>query len=130
VVFIANRGEIAARIRRTCDRLGILAVTPRTDGPDALDLLDGPAVVSAAQAAGADAVHPGFGFLAEQAEFAEAVTAAGLRWVGPPPDAIRRMGDKAAARQLARSLGIPVLDGYDEPDQSTTALVAAADRVG
>ena len=75
---MANRGEIAARIRRTGDRLGLRTIVPATDGPDALDLLDGPAVVAAAVAAGADAVHPGFGFLAEQADFAEAVMAAGL----------------------------------------------------
>jgi excisionase family DNA binding protein len=129
-LFIANRGEIAARIRRTCDRLGIRAVTPDTDGPHALDLLDGPAVIAAAQAAGADAVHPGFGFLAESAPFAERVIAAGLRWVGPPPAAIALMGDKAAARRLAGSLGVPVPDGYDGADQSDWALAEAAGRVG
>ena len=129
-LFIANRGEIAHRITRTCDRLGIRAVVPPTVGPDALDLLDIEAVVAAAGAAGADAVHPGFGFLAENADFAEAVEAAGIRWVGPPPGAIRAMGDKAAARHLAASLGVPVLPGYDEPDQSDEALVAAAERIG
>ncbi len=129
-VFIANRGEIAGRITRTCLRLGIRAIVPETDGPDGLDLLDIGAVVDAARATGADAVHPGFGFLAENADFAEAVIAAGIRWVGPPPDAIRTMGDKAAARQLAASLGVPVLAGYDDPDQSDDALLAAADRVG
>ena len=72
-LFIANRGEIATRITRTCVRLGIRAVVPATEGPDALDLLDIAAVVAAARAAGADAVHPGFGFLAENAGFAEAV---------------------------------------------------------
>jgi excisionase family DNA binding protein len=129
-LFIANRGEIAARIARTCDRLGIVAIVPATDGPDALDLLDVDAVVAAAGAAGADAVHPGFGFLAENADFAEAVTAAGLTWVGPSPAAIRAMGDKAAARRLAASLGVPVLPGYDDPDQSEAALTDAAERIG
>ncbi len=129
-LFIANRGEIATRITRTCDRLGIRAIVPATDGPDGLDLLDIDAVVDAARAAGADAIHPGFGFLAENAEFAEAVGAAGIRWVGPPPAAIRAMGDKAAARRLAASLGVPILAGYDEPDQSDEALLAAAARVG
>jgi acetyl-CoA/propionyl-CoA carboxylase biotin carboxyl carrier protein len=129
-VFIANRGEIAGRITRTCLRLGVRAIVPDTDGPDGLDLLDIGAVVDAARAAGADAVHPGFGFLAENADFAEAVLAAGIRWVGPPPDAIRRMGDKAAARRLAASLGVPVLAGYDDPDQSDDALLAAGDRIG
>ena len=117
-LFIANRGEIARRIERTCDRLGILAVAPETDGPGALDLLDADAVVATASASGADAVHPGFGFLAENAEFAERVIDAGIRWVGPPPGAIRAMGDKAAARRLAASLGIPVLVGYDDADQA------------
>ena len=127
---MANRGEIASRIRRTGDRLGIRTIVPVTDGPDALDLLDGPAVVAAAVAAGADAVHPGFGFLAEQADFAEAVEAAGLLWVGPPPTAIRTMGDKAAARRLAASLGVPVPEGYDGPDQTDRALLGSAERIG
>ncbi|MEO8438212.1 MAG: biotin/lipoyl-containing protein [Chloroflexota bacterium] len=118
------------RIRRTCDRLGIRAVVPETDGPGALDLLDIGAVVQAARDATADALHPGFGFLAENAAFAEAVIAAGIRWVGPPPKAIRAMGDKAAARRLAASLGVPVLAGYDDADQSDQALIAAAEKVG
>ncbi len=130
VLFIANRGEIAARIGRTCDRLGIAAVVPRTTGPDALDLLDPGAVVAAAQAATADALHPGFGFLAENADFAESVIATGIRWVGPPPAAIRAMGDKAAARRLAAGLGVPVQAGYDDPDQSEAALLAAAKHIG
>jgi acetyl-CoA/propionyl-CoA carboxylase biotin carboxyl carrier protein len=129
-VFIANRGEIATRVALTCDRLGIRAVVPVTDGPDALDLLDIGAVVGAARHAGADALHPGFGFLAENADFAEAVEAAGIRWVGPPPAAIRAMGDKASARRLAATLGVPVLPGYDDADQSDAALVAAAERIG
>jgi acetyl-CoA/propionyl-CoA carboxylase biotin carboxyl carrier protein len=129
-LFIANRGEIVARITRTCQRLAIRAVAPASEGPDALDLLDPDAMVAAALAAGADAIHPGFGFLAESADFAERVVDAGMRWVGPPPAAIRLMGDKAAARRLARSLGVPVLDGYDEPDQSDRALEGAAVRIG
>jgi len=129
-VFIANRGEIAHRIARTCERLGIRAVAPVTDGPTALDLLDATAVVDAALAAGADAVHPGFGFLAENAAFAELVEAAGIRWVGPPPAAIRAMGDKAAARRLAASLGIPVLPGYDGRGQSDRVLTRAAQQTG
>ena len=129
-IFIANRGEIARRITRACDRLGITAIVPPTDGPAALDLLDIGAVVAAALAARADAVHPGFGFLAENAAFAEAVTAAGIRWIGPPPTAIRAMGDKAAARQLARRLGIPTIDGYDDADQTDATLTAAAERIG
>jgi excisionase family DNA binding protein len=129
-VFVANRGEIAARIQRTCDLIGIRAVIPATSGPDAIDLLDVDAVVAAARAGDADALHPGFGFLAENAAFAEAVIEAGIRWVGPPPEAIRAMGDKAAARQLAKKLGIPTPAGYDDADQSDEALTQAAERIG
>jgi len=103
---------------------------PSTEGAGSLDLLDIGAVVDAARAARADALHPGFGFLAENADFAQAVIAAGILWVGPPPEAIRVMGDKAAARRLAASLGVPVLAGYDEPDASDEDLVAAAATVG
>ena len=129
-LFIANRGEIAIRIQRTCGRLGIRTVAPATAGPDALDLLDASAVVAAAVASGADAVHPGFGFLAENPAFAQAVIVAGLRWVGPPPSAIRAMGDKAAARKLATKLGVPTPAGYDDADQSDAALTSAAARIG
>src|SRR4029079_4590833 len=106
------------------------AVVPRTDGEGALDLLDIAAVLAASRAAGADAVHSGFGFLAENADFAEAVLAAGIRWVGPPPAAIRAMGDKGAARRLAASLGVPVIAGYDGDGQTDKALIAAAREIG
>jgi len=166
-LFVANRGEIARRIARTAERLGIRVIVPPADRgraanrvrrpdvagradawlPDAtaltvasaaptagrgdeLDLLDIEAVVAAACAAGADALHPGYGFLAENADFAEAVIAAGIRWVGPPPAAIRAMGDKAGARRLAARLGVPILPGYDDPDQSDDALAAAARAIG
>jgi len=129
-VFVANRGEIARRIRRTGDRLGVRVTVPPTTGADAVDLLDITAVVAAAVASGADAVHPGFGFLAENADFARAVIQAGLRWIGPPPGAIRAMGDKAAARRLAVKLGVPVVPGYDGEAQTDSALVRAAGRVG
>ncbi len=165
VLFVANRGEIARRIARTAEHLGIRVVVPAADRGDAagrvglpdvagradarhphasasavasaalttsrpLDLLDIEAVIAAARAAGADALHPGYGFLAENADFAEAVVAAGIRWVGPPPAAIRAMGDKAGARRLATRLGIPILPGYDDPDQSDDALAAAARTIG
>jgi excisionase family DNA binding protein len=129
-IFIANRGEIAERIRRTCVQLGIDAIVPETIGPGGLDLLDIAAVVAAARMAEADAVHPGFGFLAENASFAEAVEASGIRWIGPPPAAIVAMGDKAAARRLARELGIATIAGYDGDDQSDAALARAARRIG
>jgi len=129
-LYVANRGEIAARIARTCRAAGIGVAFAVTDGPEAVDLLDGDAVIRAARWAGADALHPGFGFLAERADFAEAVLSAGLRWVGPPPKAIRAMGDKAAARRLAVQLGVPILPGYDGADQSDAALAAAAARIG
>jgi acetyl-CoA/propionyl-CoA carboxylase biotin carboxyl carrier protein len=129
-LFIANRGEIAVRIGRTCRQFGIQAVMPITDGPEALDLLDIAAVIHAATSAGADALHPGFGFLAENADFASAVEAAGIVWIGPPTQAIRRMGDKAAARRLATELGVPVIPGYHDPDQSEAALRAAAKQIG
>ena len=129
-LFVANRGEIAARITRTCDVLGITPIVPPTDGPDSLDLLDIDGVVAAALDAHADAVHPGFGFLAENADFAAAVEAAGLRWVGPPPAAIRTMGDKAAARRLAHELGIPTVAGYDGDEQDDATLRRAAKRIG
>ncbi|HEX3264386.1 MAG TPA: biotin carboxylase N-terminal domain-containing protein, partial [Candidatus Limnocylindrales bacterium] len=129
-LFIANRGEIAKRIRRTCDRLGIVVIEPPTGGPGAVDLLDVDAVVGAARAAHADGLHPGFGFLAENADFAAAVEAAGIAWVGPPPDAIRAMGDKAAARRLAIELGVPVVPGIEDPDRPDAALALAAKRIG
>jgi acetyl-CoA/propionyl-CoA carboxylase biotin carboxyl carrier protein len=129
-LFIANRGEIAHRIRRTAERLGIVVIDPATDGASALDLLDVASVVAAATTAGADALHPGFGFLAENATFAEAVEAAGIAWVGPPPSAIRAMGDKATARRLAVELGVPVVPGYDDAAQSDAALSRAAKRIG
>jgi 3-methylcrotonyl-CoA carboxylase alpha subunit len=129
-LFVANRGEIARRIHRTADRLGIRTIVPSTEEPDALDLLDVDAVVAAARAAGADAVHPGFGFLAENPTFAAAVLEGGMTWVGPPPEAIRAMGDKAAARHLAERLGVPVVPGYDGAGQSDRALRGAASRIG
>jgi acetyl-CoA/propionyl-CoA carboxylase biotin carboxyl carrier protein len=129
VLFVANRGEIATRIRRTAQRLGIRTYVPGSDGP-AVELLDSAAVVVAARAAGADALHPGYGFLAERADFAAAVEAAGIRWVGPPAEVIRVVGDKAAARRLAAGNGVPTLPGTADADQTDAALVAAAGTIG
>ncbi|TMD27747.1 MAG: helix-turn-helix domain-containing protein, partial [Chloroflexi bacterium] len=128
-LFVANRGEIAARIQRTADALGMLTFVPGSDPTPAVDLLDGAAVVAAALEVGADALHAGYGFLAENADFAAAVEAAGIRWVGPPADAIRAMGDKAAARRLAASLSVPTVPGYDGDDQSDGAFRSAAERL-
>jgi acetyl/propionyl-CoA carboxylase alpha subunit len=127
---VANRGEIARRIARTCAELAIGVVVPRTAGPDAVDLLNGQAVVDAARGSGTDAIHPGFGFLAENADFAQSVLDSGLTWIGPPPAAIRTMGDKGAARRIAADLGIPTPAGYDDADQSDQTLIAAAERIG
>jgi excisionase family DNA binding protein len=129
-LFIANRGEIARRIARTCGLLGIRPIVAAGEGGAAVDLLSVDAIVDAARAANADALHPGYGFLAESPELAQAVADAGIRWVGPPADAIRAMGDKAAARRLASSLGIPVVAGYDGDDQSAGALARAARMIG
>ena len=133
-VLVANRGEIARRVFATCRRLGLGTVAVYTD-PDAgaphvaeadarvrlpktNDYLNAEAIIAAAHAAGADAVHPGYGFLSENAEFAAAVHEAGLTWVGPPVDAVRAMGSKIEAKKLMAAAGVPVLDELD-PDAVT-----------
>jgi acetyl-CoA/propionyl-CoA carboxylase biotin carboxyl carrier protein len=129
-LFIANRGEIARRIVRTADTLGIKSIVPDTQGPHAVDLLSIEDVIAAATAAEADALHPGFGFLAENAAFADAVSATGILWIGPPAAAIRTMGDKGEARRLAGRLGIRTVPGFDDLAQSDEALLEAATRIG
>ena len=148
-LLIANRGEIARRIIRTAHRMGIATVAVHSDA-DATALhvreatravaLGGNAsadtylridkLIAAAQATGADAVHPGYGFLSENAEFAEAVIAAGLTWVGPPPGAIRALGNKSSAKQLALHRGVPCLPGYQGEDQSDERFVREAQAIG
>lgn len=138
-LLVANRGEIARRVFRTCRDLGVSTVAAFTD-PDAgmphvteADLavrvpayLDRDAIVAAAEASGADAVHPGYGFLSENAAFAEAVTGAGLTWIGPPPAAIAAMGSKTRAKKLMRDAGVPVL-----PEDATAfPLLVKADAGG
>ena len=130
-VLVANRGEIARRVFATCRRLGIGTVAVYTD-PDAASLhvaeadarvrldgtrgyLDAQQLVAAARAAGADAVHPGYGFLSENAEFAAAVQDAGLTWIGPPVSAVAAMGSKIEAKKMMAAAGVPVLDELD-PD--------------
>jgi acetyl-CoA/propionyl-CoA carboxylase biotin carboxyl carrier protein len=129
-LFVANRGEIAGRIATTAGRLGMACSVPSLDGPDGLDLLDPPAVVAAALAAGADSVHPGYGFLAESPALATAVIDAGLAWVGPQPAAIRALGDKAEARAIALRAGVPVAEGDEPADQSDGSLATVAARIG
>ena len=135
-VLVANRGEIARRVFATCRRLGLGTVAVYTD-PDAAaphvaeadarvrlpktnDYLNAEALIAAARAARADAVHPGYGFLSENAEFAAAVQEASLIWVGPPVDAVRAMGSKIESKKLMAAAGVPVLDELD-PDAVTEA---------
>ena len=148
-LLIANRGEIARRIIRTAKRMGLRTVAVYSDADrDALHVheadaavrigaarpresyLNVAAIIAAAQQAGADSVHPGYGFLAENADFAQAVIDAGLTWVGPPPAVIRQMGDKAEAKRIARAADVPTVPGHDEADQSERALTAAANAIG
>ncbi|MCW5649860.1 MAG: biotin/lipoyl-binding protein [Ramlibacter sp.] len=148
-LLIANRGEIALRILRTAQAMGISTVAVYSDadagalhvaqatGAHALgghapadSYLRIDKLLAAAQASGADAVHPGYGFLSENADFAQAVVDAGLVWVGPPPAAIRQLGSKSAAKALAQSRGIPCLPGYQGPDQSDERLMQEARRLG
>lgn len=148
-LLVANRGEIAVRIFRTCRRLGIATVAVYSDAdraamhvrgadeavligaaPAAESYLRTDAILTAAKATGADAIHPGYGFLSENAAFAEAVVAAGLIWVGPPSLAIRSMGPKDEAKRLAEEAGVPVLPGYRGEAQDISALTKAAESVG
>ena len=151
-VLVANRGEIARRVIRTARRMGIRAVAVYADadadlpyvreadeavrlGPvpgaqPAASYLDAAAIIDAARKTGAAAVHPGYGFLAENADFARQVIAAGLTWVGPGPEAIEQMGDKIRARNLMERAGVPVSPGSREPVTDVAAAVAEADRIG
>jgi acetyl-CoA carboxylase biotin carboxylase subunit len=148
-VLVANRGEIARRIIATARRLGIRAVAvyseadaglpfaaeadeavPIGPAPPGRSYLDMDAVLAAARRTGAAAIHPGYGFLAENPGFARRVLAEGLTWVGPPPDAIEAMGDKINARNLMAQAGVPVAAGTTEPVPSAEAAVAEAARIG
>jgi excisionase family DNA binding protein len=139
-LLIANRGEVVARIARTARELGIRTIgvhAPDDRPPDGVDLalptvdyLDSDAILDAARRAGADAIHPGYGFLAESAAFADEVEHAGLIWVGPPAAAMSAVGDKAAARRSAAAVGVPVIAGYDGEAQDDEKLTAEALRIG
>jgi 3-methylcrotonyl-CoA carboxylase alpha subunit len=148
-LLIANRGEIACRVMRTAKRLGLrtVAVYSAADAgamhvamADEAHLI-GPAppresylridrIIEVAQRTGADAIHPGYGFLSENEEFAEACAKAGVTFVGPPASAIRAMGDKSRSKVLMEKAGVPLVPGYHGEDQAEKALQAAADRIG
>ena len=148
-LLIANRGEIALRVIRACRELGVEAVAIYSDadagaphvraadvavrvGPasPAESYLNIPAIVAAGRGAGADAVHPGYGFLSERAAFAQACEAAGLIFVGPPASAIEAMGSKIGARQLMARAGVPVVPGSTPGDQTDAGIAAAAAGIG
>ena len=148
-ILIANRGEIACRVIKTARRLGIrtVAVYSEADaGARHVALADeaypiGPSparqsylvvekIIDAAKRSGAQAVHPGYGFLSENAGFAEACAQAGIVFIGPPPSAIRAMGSKSAAKALMESSGVPLVPGYHGADQDPAVLAAAAERIG
>jgi 3-methylcrotonyl-CoA carboxylase alpha subunit len=148
-LLIANRGEIACRVIRTARAMGIRTVAVYSDAdakalhvrqadeavhigpsPAAESYLRGDKIIAAAKATGAEAIHPGYGFLSENAEFAEAVAEAGLIWVGPKPDSIRAMGLKDAAKTLMQQAGVPVTPGYLGEDQSPARLLKEAKAIG
>ena len=148
-VLIANRGEIAVRVARACRDAGLASVAVYADPDrDALHVevadeafalggstaaetyLDIAKIIDVAKRAGADAVHPGYGFLSENADFAQAVIDAGLTWIGPPPDAIRSLGDKVSARHIAARAGAPQVPGTPDPVSNADEVVAFAQEHG
>ena len=148
-ILIANRGEIACRVIATAKRLGIRTVAvysaadadsrhvamadaayPIGPAPARESYLDGAKILDVARASGAQAIHPGYGFLSENAGFAEACAAAGVVFIGPPPAAIRAMGSKSAAKALMQDSGVPLVPGYHGADQDPGVLQAAADAIG
>ena len=148
-ILIANRGEIACRIIRTARRLGVATVAVYSDAdaqalhvgqadeavhigasPAPDSYLRGDTIIAAALRTGADAIHPGYGFLAENADFAQAVADAGLVFIGPSADAMRALGGKAAAKEIAIKAGVPVVPGYQGDKQDATALTAEAKKIG
>jgi acetyl-CoA carboxylase, biotin carboxylase subunit len=148
-VLIANRGEIALRIIRTCRELGIRTVVAHSKadahslpvrvadesiciGPDdpRASYLNMPALVSAASVTDSEAIHPGYGFLAENAAFADICRACSITFIGPSPEAIRLMGDKAQARRIAKDAGVPILPGSEQPLADAAEALAVADAIG
>ncbi len=148
-LLIANRGEIACRVIRTCRRLGLRAIAVHSDAdrgamhvrladearaigpaPAGESYLNADAIIAAARDARADAIHPGYGFLSENAAFAEACGRAGILFVGPEPAAIRAMGLKHEAKALVSAAGVPIVPGYMDEDQSPARLAKEAARIG
>ncbi|MET4291065.1 geranyl-CoA carboxylase alpha subunit [Bradyrhizobium sp. LB8.2] len=148
-VLVANRGEIALRVMRSARKLGLGVVAVYSDADrDALHVrqadqavhigealpahsyLNIPAIIAAARASGADAVHPGYGFLAENQEFAEACKDAGLVFIGPSPQAIESMGNKAGAKEIMNKAGVPCVPGYQGADQGDEVMLAEAKKIG
>src|SRR5579872_2180325 len=148
-ILIANRGEIALRIMRTARRLGYGVVAVYSDAdrlamhvreadegvrigeaPPAQSYLNIGAIIAAARSSGADAVHPGYGFLAENEDFARACRDAGLVFIGPSPETIRAMGNKAGAKEIMRRAGVPCVPGYQGTDQSDGVMFAEAEKIG
>ena len=148
-LLVANRGEIAARIIRTANAMGIATVAVYSEAdaglpyvadadqsvligppPPAESYLDVSAILAAAASTGADAIHPGYGFLSENADFAEQVIAAGLTWVGPPPGAMRAMSDKVDARNTMAAAGVPVAPGSGEPVRDVSEAIVHATDIG
>jgi acetyl-CoA/propionyl-CoA carboxylase biotin carboxyl carrier protein len=148
-VLVANRGEIAVRVFRTLRELGIATVAVYSEadraalhaavadeaylvgpGAPAESYLNQERIIAAARKAGAEAIHPGYGFLAENASFARACSDAGLVWIGPPPEAIEVMGSKVAARELMRGAGVPIIPGTTEPVTSAAEVTRLGDEFG
>ncbi|MBP0110915.1 acetyl-CoA carboxylase biotin carboxylase subunit [Bradyrhizobium vignae] len=148
-VLVANRGEIALRVMRSARRLGLSVVAVHSDADrDALHVhqadqavrigealpvqsyLNIPAIIAAAKASGADAVHPGYGFLAENEEFARACKDAGLVFIGPSPQAIEAMGNKAGAKEIMKKAGVPIVPGYQGTEQGDEVMLAEAGKIG
>jgi acetyl-CoA carboxylase biotin carboxylase subunit len=148
-ILIANRGEIALRIHRACKEMGIATVAVHSTAdttamhvrladesvcigpaPAAKSYLNIPSIIAACEITGAEAIHPGYGFLSENARFAEIVGAHGLTFIGPKPEHIRVMGDKIAAKNAVRKAGIPVVPGSDGALESEAQALAAADKIG
>ena len=148
-ILIANRGEIARRIIRTARRMGVATVAVYSDAdakalhveeadeavhigpsPAPESYLRGDKIIAAAKATGAEGIHPGYGFLAENADFAEAVGKAGIKFIGPSPAAMRALGGKAAAKEVAIKAGVPVVPGYQGDKQDAASLSAEAKKIG